>query len=251
MSTQMLPPASSGVLDTYNRPSLQLPDEFLPGISLQAPGSFFAAETLFRIPSVEKEVFNDQQRQAFDRELSFLGLLLKANDLPCYEHSTRVKELAHLFLEMIHLAPEDAMIIEAAALLHDIGKIIIDVKLLAKSVPLSAGELEIMKKHPAFGAMILQQFKTMKCVMPLVYHHHERWDGHGYPCGLRGKAILPGARIVAIIDAFDAMTSQRPYQSARMPDQALAELRACAGTQFDPLLVRQFCDGLETSLLAR
>ncbi|HLH62996.1 MAG TPA: HD domain-containing phosphohydrolase [Ktedonobacteraceae bacterium] len=251
MSTQMLPPASSGVLDTYNRPYLEPPDESLPGISLQAPSSFFGAEAFFRIPPAEKEALSEPQRRAFDRELAFLELLLKANDLPCYEHSMRVKRLTHVFLEVMELAPDDAMIIEAAALLHDIGKIIIDVKLLAKSVPLSAGEFEIIRKHPTFGAMILQQFKTMKCVMPLVYHHHERWDGKGYPCGLREEAIPPGARIVAIIDAFDAMTSQRPYRPARMPAQALAELSTCAATQFDPVLVKQFCDILETSLSVR
>ncbi len=103
-----------------------------------------------------------------------------------------------------------------------------------------------MKQHPAYGAMLLRQIGASKEVVALVYHHHERWDGHGYPTGLQGKAIPPGARIISIADAFDAMTASRPYSARRTEEQALAELRRCAGTQFDPTLTDLFCRGMQS-----
>jgi putative nucleotidyltransferase with HDIG domain len=248
MSTQTFPPPSSAGMDVYNPPHLQSPDGQLQSISLQPLNSLLELEGLFRIQTNVKDEFNDELRQAFHKELAFLGLFLKANDLDSYKHSMRVKGLTQHFLRTLDLAPDDAMTIEAGALLHDLGKIAIDDTILRKSTPLSAEEFAVIKKHPALGAMILSQFKTMKPVMPVVYYHHERWDGKGYPAGLRGEAIPLGARLLAITDAFDAITSQRFYQPARTPAQALAEIRACAGTQFDPLLAGQFCQSLEVRI---
>lgn len=245
MSTQTLPPLPGTGMDVYNSLHLLPPDGQLQSIPLQSLNSLLELEGLFAIQANVKDEFNDELRQAFDKELAFLGLFLKANDLDSYKHSMRVKGLTQRFLRTLDLAPDDAMTIEAGALLHDLGKIAIDDAILRKSTPLNSEEFAVIKKHPAFGAMILSQFKTMRLVMPLVYYHHERWDGEGYPAGLRGEAIPLGARILAITDAFDAITSQRPYQPARTPAQAVTEIRACAGTQFDPLLAGQFCDSLE------
>src|SRR5579872_7499765 len=110
MSTQILTTASIVAVDVYNRPYLKSPDEQLQSVSLQAPGSFFEAEKCFHIQPTEKEAFNDKQRQAFDKELGFLGLLLKTNDLSIYKHSMRVKGFVHLFLDVLDLTRDDAMI---------------------------------------------------------------------------------------------------------------------------------------------
>ena len=244
MSTQIQLPPSIGI-DISTFLHFQSPDGQLQSVLLQSLDANFELERLFLTQPVANETFNYEQKQAFKKELTFLGLLLKVNDAATYKHSLRVKKLTHLFLRVLNLPPDNAMIIEAAALLHDLGKIAIDAALLHKPALLTVEEFEEVKKHPALGAIILQQFKTTRRVIPLVYYHHERWDGNGYPAGLRGEAIPLGARIVAITDAFDAITSHRPYQPARTPAQALLELRACAATQFDPFLVRQFCKSYE------
>jgi len=127
-----------------------------------------------------------------------------------------------------------------AALFHDIGKIYIDDALLHKPASLTSQELEVIKEHPAHGALILSHFRMLKNIVPMAYHHHERWDGNGYPSGLKRESIPLGARILANDDAFEVMTSHRVYQPRRTPAEALEELCLCAGTQFDPHLVEWF-----------
>lgn len=240
MSTQTLPSITS--VDIYNLRHFQFSDERLQTIMLQPLTSFIELESLFSTPPFLKDEFNYEFRQDCSDELALLELILKANDLDSYKHSLRVKVLTHNFLRILDLPENVEAVIEAAAFLHDLGKIAIKNTLLHKSTPLSIEEFDAIKKHPALGAMILSQFKAMKPVMPLVYYHHERWDGTGYPAGLLGEDIPLGARILAITDAYDAMTSQRPYRQPRTHAETLAEISVCAGTQFDPLLASQFCN---------
>lgn len=140
------------------------------------------------------------------------------------------------------------MRIIGAALLHDIGKLAIPTSMLQKASRLTQEECMHIKRHPAYGAVILGQMGMPSQVAHVVSHHHEHWDGRGYPAGLQGEAIPLGARIIAIADAFEAMTSLRPYQAPRPSIQALEELRRCAGTQFDPVLVDRFYSSLEAGL---
>jgi HD-GYP domain-containing protein (c-di-GMP phosphodiesterase class II) len=140
----------------------------------------------------------------------------------------------------MNLPKDERVTIGLGALFHDIGKICIEDALLHKVESLTSSEFEVIKEHPAHGALILGHFRMLKNVAPMVYHHHERWDGKGYPAGLQGEAIPLGARIVALADAFEVMTSRRVYQVTRTPAEALEELYLCAGTQFDPHLVEWF-----------
>lgn len=181
-------------------------------------------------------------------ELSTLTLLLKLKDPQLYAHSRRVQYLAICLAQCLELPQTEIITVGLGALFHDIGKIGIDDELLQKPVQLTIAEYDVVKEHPASGALILSQFRGMEKVIPLVYHHHERWDGLGYPGGLQVEDIPLGARIVAIADAFDAMTSKRNYASPRTPAQAYAELLRCAGTQFDPFLVNRFCGMRKTPL---
>ena len=132
--------------------------------------------------------------------------------------------------------------IRIAALLHDVGKVAVPEEILEKPAPLTSAEWRTVVQHPRIGQVILEHAATLKDASPIILHHHERYSGHGYPFGLRGHDIPLGARIVAIADAYDAMTNDRPYKRALDHGQAIKELRRQAGTQFDPELVGLFCD---------
>lgn len=131
---------------------------------------------------------------------------------------------------------------EMGAILHDIGKIAIRDAVLRKTGPLLPEEWAHMRTHPEVGARILRGISFLEPIIPYVRHHHERFDGTGYPDGLAGEDIPIGGRLIAVADAFDAMTSTRPYRPARSDEVALAELRAGAGSQFDPQIVEAFAD---------
>ena len=134
--------------------------------------------------------------------------------------------------------------IEYAALMHDIGKIGIDEAILHKPGKLTPEEREIIKKHPEIGNRIIAPVAFLSPVAPMVLYHQEWYDGQGYPDGLAGEEIPLGARIVAVIDAFDAMTSDRPYRKALSRDIAVGELNKGANTQFDPKVVNAFIEVL-------
>jgi putative nucleotidyltransferase with HDIG domain len=171
---------------------------------------------------------------------------LVTKDPHLYTHSCHVQLLTHRLAQVLHLSPYEATLIELAALIHDIGKLVIPAAVLQKASRLTHEEFTHIKQHPVCGAVILTQMGIPYQVRCIVYHHHEHWDGGGYPAGLQGEAIPLGARLVAIADAFEVMTSHRPYQAPRTSTQALEELRRCAGSQFDPILVDRFCTSLET-----
>lgn len=152
------------------------------------------------------------------------------------------------------LPREEIERIRIASLLHDLGKIAIPDEILDKPTTLTDPEWQTIGEHPRIGQVILEQASSLREAIPVVLHHHERFNGGGYPHGLRGTEIPLGARIVAVADAYHAMVHDRPYSSALAHDAALAELRANAGTQFDPDVVDVFCtvyadsvppDGLE------
>jgi HD-GYP domain-containing protein (c-di-GMP phosphodiesterase class II) len=143
------------------------------------------------------------------------------------------------------LGPEQIDELLRAAELHDVGKLGIPDAILDKPGPLDDHEWRLMRQHPAIGERILNADPVLQPVARLVRASHERWDGTGYPDGLAATAIPLGARIIAACDALDAMTSDRCYQRARSLPEALAELRRCAGTQFDPQVVAALCARLE------
>jgi HD-GYP domain-containing protein (c-di-GMP phosphodiesterase class II) len=155
-------------------------------------------------------------------------------------HGARVAALAAPVAARLGWDDGRLRTLRLGAPLHDIGKIAVRRDLLRKRGPLSVEELAEIRVHPRAGAQLVLPIRSAHAALPYVLFHHERWDGGGYPAGIHGRSIPLEARLIAVADAFDAMTSQRPYRSALSPESALDEVGSCAGTQFDPLVAELF-----------
>jgi diguanylate cyclase (GGDEF)-like protein/putative nucleotidyltransferase with HDIG domain len=169
-----------------------------------------------------------------------LALAIDAKDHFTEGHSLKVAAYAALLAESLGLAEPEIDEIRLAGVLHDVGKVGVPEKILNKNGPLDPDEWESMKQHVSFGAKLLEPLRSLDRVRQMVGHHHEHIDGSGYPDGLAGEQIPLGARILAIADAYDTITSDRTYKKGRSPEEAMAELERCSGMQFDPVLLRMF-----------
>lgn len=176
--------------------------------------------------------------------LTSLALAVDAKDQFTQGHSQKVSTYAVLIAEAIGLEGAQIEEIRLGSMLHDVGKVGILESILNKNGPLNPDEWEAMKRHVEYGAKLLEPLRGTEYVREMVAHHHEFFDGSGYPDGLAGSQIPLGARIVAIADAYDTITSERTYKKARTPDEALLELERCGNAQFDPELVRVFVSRL-------
>ena len=155
-------------------------------------------------------------------------------------HMSRTSAYSLMISDSLCLGTRERQEICLAASLHDIGKLGISEKILSKPAKLEPSEFQQIRRHPEIGESILRSFKEFLPILPLVRHHHERFDGNGYPSGLSGKEIPLGARVIAIADAFDVMISDRPYKKGGRFDTAFEELLKCANSQFDLRLVENF-----------
>lgn len=189
-------------------------------------------------------------RAAFERlesmqdVLAALANAVEAKDPTTEDHCSRLADLALGLATAANVTGDALEAIGYGAILHDVGKIGVPEAVIRKTGPLTDDEWEEMRRHPLIGSRIVEPLRVGRLVAPVVRSHHERWDGRGYPDGLRGAAIPFGARVVTIVDAYDAMTHDRPYRPALSEDQAREELRACASQQFDPELIQLFLDQL-------
>jgi putative nucleotidyltransferase with HDIG domain len=181
-----------------------------------------------------------KQRDLFLDTINILAQAVELRDWYTGNHTTRVTTYSLLLAEHLQMSPADVELIRLGTPLHDIGKIGIDDAILRKPSPLTKEEFEQMKKHTIMGADIIHSVPDLHPIMPIVRNHHERWDGTGYPDGLAGDAISHLARVVALADAFDAMTSDRPYRKGMVPATAFAEIEKGMGRQFDPTFAAAF-----------
>lgn len=175
--------------------------------------------------------------QALVTMLTVLGAAMEARDAYTAQHEEAVAELAVLIAAELGVDPVQQRAIRYAALTHDLGKLAVPNEILHKPGPLTEAEWEIMRRHTIVGSEMLARIPFFDDVHRLVRGHHERWDGGGYPDGLRGEAIPVGARILCVCDSFNAMTTSRPYRVAMSQEAAVEELRRCAGSQFDAEVV--------------
>jgi len=188
-----------------------------------------------------KRLASGPDRAARFRAAASLARAVDARDVYTGSHSQRVAELAARTARRLGLPDEDVELTRLAASLHDLGKLAIPEEILRKPGPLTEPERMVLERHPQIGFRMLESL-GVDPVAEWVLHHHERWDGSGYPDGLPGERIPLGARIIFVADAYDAMTSERVYRRRVTPDEAVAELQRCAGTQFDPEIVDAFAD---------
>jgi putative nucleotidyltransferase with HDIG domain len=175
-----------------------------------------------------------------DHALVLLADTVDKRDEYTYAHSLRVAEYSGEIARALDLPRKEIDLIVSAARVHDLGKIATDNRILYKQASLTDEERKAIIAHPADGSELAGQFSMYRKGRDYIRHHHERWDGRGYPDGLAGTQIPLGARVITVADAYDAMTSDRPYRAALSPEIALAELRRGAGRQFDPDMVEAF-----------
>ncbi len=186
------------------------------------------------------KVFYNELRELFYKTIRAISNALDTKDSYTNGHSLRVTLYSMILAKELNLDDSYMEDIEIAGLLHDIGKIAMPKSILCKNGKLTDEEFLIMKSHPVRGEKIVINIKKLQMISEWVKSHHEKWDGTGYPDGLRGTQIpLPG-RIIALADTYDAMTSTRPYRTALSHEVAISEIKRCAGTQFDPNLAEIF-----------
>ncbi|MDL4840448.1 bifunctional diguanylate cyclase/phosphohydrolase [Aquibacillus rhizosphaerae] len=175
--------------------------------------------------------------------------ILLAKDIYTYRHSKRVFKYAVEFSKHLDITDHEKKVLILGALIHDIGKIEVPRDVINKKGKLNADEWELVKKHVTWGKDIVSLNKKYQEIVPLVELHHERYDGKGYPHGLKEEETPKLARILCIIDSFDAMTTERPYQKTKSYREAITELSVCSGTQFDPFYVEGFIDFIENNYI--
>lgn len=180
------------------------------------------------------------QLERTESVIFMLALAVEAKDTYTEGHLRRLSSYSEQLAVAAGLSPQLVKAIRFGGLLHDIGKISIDDAILCKRGPLTEDEYAQIRQHPEYGARIIGPMRFAPEVGPIILHHHERWDGSGYPHGLRGEDIPIGARIVAIVDAYDAMMTDRPYRRSLGIDETLRRMRAGSGREWDPSLLELF-----------
>jgi putative nucleotidyltransferase with HDIG domain len=196
----------------------------------------------------EKE---QQLQETYDGTIVGFASLLEGKDTSTREHCTRVKDYCVTLARAVGIPEEEMRNVVLGSLLHDIGKFRVPDAILLKRGPLTAEEWEVMRQHPNYGAEVLREIPFLAGARDIVQSHHERFDGTGYPQGLAGEDIPIAARVFSLVDAFDAITEKRCYKQEQPPEFALDELRRCAGTQFDPMVVDAFEGAFEDILEVR
>ena len=190
--------------------------------------------------SIENALHHERSVNFFTHASNLLVSILDRLDSFAPGHSHAVAALASMVTRRMGMSEAERRTVHFAALLHDIGKLGLEPALLRGEGSFTPQRAVEMREHPALGLKILRPITLWEDILPIIHAHHERWDGKGYPTGLGGEDIPLGARIVSVVESFDAMTRRKPYGRPRTPEEGLAELEACAGTQFDPRIVRLF-----------
>lgn len=199
--------------------------------------------------AIENARLYEDLKDLFFNTIKALVITIEAKDPYTHGHSERVMIYSQAIAQELNLSNDEKETIRLAGLLHDIGKIGIDESIIRKTDRLTDEEFAQIKKHPDIGAGILKPIKQLQAIVPGVWHHHERYDGYGYPKRLKGEEISVVGRILAVADTFDAMTSDRPYRKGLPHQRALDEIKEHAGSQFDPKIANAFLKAYEEGII--
>jgi len=234
-----------GVIELYTRQTLEPDDEWLEFLETYADQGAIAIENAQLLRSLERS--NVELQRAYDRTIAGWANALDLKDEDTAGHSKRVTDMTVRLARRLGMTTDELVHVQRGALLHDIGKMGIPDSILLKRGPLTDEEFEVMRRHPVYAYELLGPIEFLRPALDIPYAHHERWDGTGYPRGLKGEEIPLAARIFAIVDVFDALTSDRPYRKAWTREEALAHIRRGVGTHFDPRVAEAFFELIETS----
>ena len=189
---------------------------------------------------IENYRLNLDVERTYLETITALAMAVEAKDPYSAGHSKRVGHYSRRIAQELRLGEETEKIIQEAGVLHDVGKIGIKDAILLKASTLTEEEVRVMRQHPVIGEAILKPVRSLGKISDVIRHHHECYDGSGYPFHLKGEAIPLMARVLTVADTYDAMVTDRPYRKRMSVEQAKAELQKCAGTQFDPQVVEAF-----------
>lgn len=227
-----------GVLQVLQRTKLDPSPDWIEFAKALAGQTAIAVDNLTLFKGLERA--NKELREAYDATIEGWAHALEIRDKETEGHSRRVVLLTEQVALAFGIDPKALVHIRRGVLLHDIGKMGVPDQILHKPGPLNDMEWEIMRQHPVYAYEMLKSIEYLKPALPIPHYHHERWDGSGYPEGLKGKNIPLEARIFAVVDAYDALTSDRPYRGAWSEDETVKYLRKQAGREFDPEVVEKF-----------
>jgi putative nucleotidyltransferase with HDIG domain len=227
-----------GVLEVFHRSILEPDEEWLNFLQALAGQAAIAIETTTLFEDLRRS--NEELSKAYDSTIEGWSHALDLRDKETEGHTLRVTELTIELARIFGFSDAELIHIRRGALLHDIGKMGVPDKILLKEGPLTPEEWDVMRQHPVFAHEMLQPIDYLRAALDIPYCHHEKWDGTGYPRGLKGEEIPLIARIFAAIDVWDALTSDRPYRAAWLPEKVLAHVQKGAGQHFDPQVVDLF-----------
>jgi putative nucleotidyltransferase with HDIG domain len=226
------------VLEIFNRTALEPDQDWLDFLETLAGQAAIAIENATLFENLQRS--NSDLTLAYDATIEGWSHALDLRDKETQEHALRVSELTVKLARVFGLSEADLVQVRWGALLHDIGKLGVPDGILLKSGPLTKEEWKAMKKHPTLAYEMLSPIRYLRQALEIPYYHHEKWDGTGYPHGLKGVQIPLFARLFAIIDVWDALTSDRPYRTGWTGKKALKHIQGLSGTHFDPEVVKAF-----------
>ncbi len=229
-----------GGLEIYHRAPLIMKTEWLKFLETLAGQTAIAIDNASLFAELQRS--NADLTQAYDTTLKGWSAALDLRDKETEGHTERVTEMTIHLAERMGVGSQELIQIRRGALLHDIGKMGIPDRILLKPDPLTDDEWVIMHMHPTYAFQMLEPITYLGSALDIPYCHHEKWDGTGYPQGLKGEEIPLAARIFSIVDVYDALTSNRPYRTAWPKDKALHHIRELSGTHFDPQVVVAFLE---------
>ena len=234
-----------GVLETFDMMQIHRDSEWNDFLQMLAAQASLAIDVALMIDNLKDS--NRKIAEAYDQTLEVLVGTLEMRDMNTKKHSRRVADLTVWLAEKMGASEEEIENMYRGALLHDIGKISIPDSVLLKEGPLSEDEWKVMKTHPTTAYEVLSQVEYLRPSLDIPYCHHERWDGSGYPRGLKGEEIPLAARIFAVVDVYDALTSDRPYRKAWSKEKTVEYLLENSGKLFDPAVIEKFLEILKVS----